>query len=193
MNKESQADYSLDYQPTLPDARLDELSYLITQEVMHRLKNKTMREFAEGHDFDAPQVSRWLRGVHNLSLKSIAKLEAALGEPLVSVCGRGSKVFAEAGLPMASASAVAQRVPTAANGAESRLASAEERPRLSVMRVHELTRLAGRVKPARMLTLNASKAEVPTVRRTEILNAYNRVFTVLPINAAFRDHKKLLA
>lgn len=113
MNQDPQTEYSLDYHPTLPEARLDELSYLITQEVMHRLKGKSMREFAEGHDFDAPQVSRWLRGVHNLSLKSIAKLEAALGEPLIAVCGRGSKVFAEMGLPTLSKSAVVQRIPIA--------------------------------------------------------------------------------
>ena len=38
------------------------------------------------------EVSKWLQGVHNFTLKTIFKMQAAFGEPIISVCGSKSNL-----------------------------------------------------------------------------------------------------
>lgn len=45
----------------------------------------TQRELAERMGKNPSELSRWLHGEHNLTLKSLAKLEAELGEEIISV------------------------------------------------------------------------------------------------------------
>ncbi|MFT7381116.1 MAG: transcriptional regulator with XRE-family HTH domain [Roseivirga sp.] len=46
-------------------------------------KGLTQREFAKLLDKKESEVSKWLTGMHNFTLKSISKIEAALGEQII--------------------------------------------------------------------------------------------------------------
>lgn len=48
-------------------------------------KGWTQKELAERMDKKPSEINRWLKGEHNFTLRSIAKLEAELGEPILSV------------------------------------------------------------------------------------------------------------
>lgn len=48
-------------------------------------KGISQKELAEGMDKTPAEISRWLSGNQNITLKSIAKLEAELGEPLIEI------------------------------------------------------------------------------------------------------------
>ena len=48
-------------------------------------KGMTQKDLAQAMDKRESEVSRWLAGEHNLTLKSIAKLEAALGMEIITV------------------------------------------------------------------------------------------------------------
>ena len=43
----------------------------------------TQKEFARMLGKSESEVSKWLSGLHNLTLKSIARMEAALGEDII--------------------------------------------------------------------------------------------------------------
>ena len=47
-------------------------------------KGLTQREFAKLLDKKESEVSKWLTGMHNFTIKSIAKMEAVLGESIVT-------------------------------------------------------------------------------------------------------------
>lgn len=51
------------------------------------LKNKgiSQKELAESMDKKPSEISRWLSGNQNITLRSIAKLEAELGESLIEI------------------------------------------------------------------------------------------------------------
>ncbi len=50
-----------------------------------REKNMTKKELAEKLDKKPSEISKWLSGEHNFTLRSLAKLSAELGEPLLEV------------------------------------------------------------------------------------------------------------
>lgn len=50
-----------------------------------REKGITQKELAERLDKKPSEISKWLSGEHNFTLKSLAKLSAELGEPLLVV------------------------------------------------------------------------------------------------------------
>ena len=45
----------------------------------------TQKELATKMDKTPSEISKWLNGDHNLTLKSLAKLTAVLGEPIIQV------------------------------------------------------------------------------------------------------------
>lgn len=48
-------------------------------------KGLTQKELAERMKKKPSEINKWLKGNHNLTLKTIAKLEAELGEPIIYV------------------------------------------------------------------------------------------------------------
>lgn len=54
------------------------------QEILKE-KNITQKELAERMDKSPSEISKWLNGEHNFTLRSLAKLSAELGEPLLEV------------------------------------------------------------------------------------------------------------
>lgn len=50
-----------------------------------RDNNITKKELAERLDKNQSEISKWLSGDHNFTLRSLAKLSAELGEPLLEV------------------------------------------------------------------------------------------------------------
>ena len=50
-----------------------------------RQKGYTQKELAERMNKKPSEISKWLKGNHNLTLKTIAKLEAELGAPIIEV------------------------------------------------------------------------------------------------------------
>ena len=62
-----------------------DMSVDIALQVEKQLKEKgwTNREFAKQMGKNEAEVSKWLSGIHNLTLKSIAKMKVALGSDIV--------------------------------------------------------------------------------------------------------------
>jgi transcriptional regulator with XRE-family HTH domain len=48
-----------------------------------RAKGYTQKDLAEKMNKKPSEINKWLKGNHNLTLKTLAKLEAELGEPLI--------------------------------------------------------------------------------------------------------------
>lgn len=48
-------------------------------------KGYTQKELAEKLDKKPSEISKWLKGEHNFTIRSLAKLEAELGAPLLHV------------------------------------------------------------------------------------------------------------
>jgi len=71
------------------------LSIDIALQVEKRLVEKgwTKREFAKQMGKSEAEVSKWLSGVHNLTLKSIAKMNNALGEDIVITPTRAKQKY----------------------------------------------------------------------------------------------------
>jgi transcriptional regulator with XRE-family HTH domain len=46
-------------------------------------KGYTQKSLAEKMNKRPSEINKWLKGSHNLTLKTLAKLEAELGEPLI--------------------------------------------------------------------------------------------------------------
>jgi transcriptional regulator with XRE-family HTH domain len=46
-------------------------------------KGYTQRDLAEKMKKRPSEINKWLKGNHNLTLKTLAKLEAELGEPII--------------------------------------------------------------------------------------------------------------
>ncbi len=59
----------------------------IVVRVQELIKEKgiTQKQLAEGMNKKPSEISKWLNGEHNFTLRSLAKLEAELGEPLIYV------------------------------------------------------------------------------------------------------------
>jgi len=48
-------------------------------------KGLNQKQLAEGMNKKPSEISKWLNGEHNFTLRSLAKLEAELGEPIIQV------------------------------------------------------------------------------------------------------------
>jgi len=48
-----------------------------------KAKGFTQKDFAEKMKKKPSEINKWLKGNHNLTLKTLAKLEAELGEPII--------------------------------------------------------------------------------------------------------------
>ena len=66
--------------------RFIERNLEITQKVCSILKQRNIRkkEFAQMLDKKPSEITKWLSGMHNLTLKSITKMEVALGVNLMN-------------------------------------------------------------------------------------------------------------
>ena len=51
-----------------------------------RAQGKTRRDLARLLGKSESEITRWLSGFHNLELKTIYKIEQALGENIIEVC-----------------------------------------------------------------------------------------------------------
>lgn len=50
-------------------------------------KGYTQKDLAEKMQKKPSEINKWLKGNHNLTLKTLAKLEAQLGEPIIYTSG----------------------------------------------------------------------------------------------------------
>ena len=48
-------------------------------------KGYTQKNLADKMDKKPSEINKWLKGEHNFTLRSLAKLEAELGEPIIEV------------------------------------------------------------------------------------------------------------
>ncbi len=48
-------------------------------------KGYTQKDLAEKMDKKPSEINKWLKGTHNITLKTLAKMEAVLGAPIISV------------------------------------------------------------------------------------------------------------
>lgn len=62
------------------------------EEIMTK-KKINQRQLADMLGKEESEVSRWMRGTHNFTIKTIAKLEAALGEPIFSVSTSSPSIY----------------------------------------------------------------------------------------------------
>jgi transcriptional regulator with XRE-family HTH domain len=51
-------------------------------------KGYTQKDLAEKMNKKPSEINKWLKGNHNLTLKTLAKLEAELGEPIITISTR---------------------------------------------------------------------------------------------------------
>ena len=73
-----------------PEMKLQmELSVAIANRIYDILESKGMsqKEFAKLMGKTETEVSRWLSGTHNLTMATICKISAALGEDIIRVSG----------------------------------------------------------------------------------------------------------
>ena len=62
-------------------------SFDLSDRIQEILKQKgiSQKELAEMLDKKESQVSKWLTGTHNFTIKTLSRLEVALGEPIFEV------------------------------------------------------------------------------------------------------------
>ena len=53
-------------------------------ELLHQ-KGYTQKDLAEKLQKKPSEINKWLKGTHNITLKTLAKMEAVLGAPIISV------------------------------------------------------------------------------------------------------------
>ncbi len=56
-------------------------------------KNISQRQLAEMLGKKESEISKWMRGTHNFTIKTIAKLEAVLGESIFSISTKKPSVY----------------------------------------------------------------------------------------------------
>ena len=58
----------------------------ISEQIIHHLKQKgwSQKEFAEKLGKEPSEISKWLSGLHNLTLQSITKMESVFGEDIIT-------------------------------------------------------------------------------------------------------------
>ena len=64
-----------------------DLSFAIVDRIDRRLKEKGMkrRELAEALGKKEAEVSRWMRGTHNFTIRTLAKISNVLGTQIINV------------------------------------------------------------------------------------------------------------
>lgn len=67
--------------------RMSTHSFAIASRIVEILERKgwSKTDFAEAMKKKNPEISKWLSGQHNFTIATIAKIEAALGEDILSV------------------------------------------------------------------------------------------------------------
>lgn len=77
-----------------------EMHFLISKHINLARKRKglSMRAFADKIGIDKAQLTRWLSGRQNLTVKSIARMQTALEEPIVMVADQSYLSYEERGL-----------------------------------------------------------------------------------------------
>lgn len=81
-----------------PEMKLQmELSVAIANRIYEILDAKDMsqKDFAQLMGKTETEVSRWLSGTHNLTLATICKISAALGEDVIKVAGYAAEPACE--------------------------------------------------------------------------------------------------
>lgn len=58
-------------------------------------QGKTQRDLAGLLGKSESEISKWMRGTHNFTLQSIAKIEAALGESIIMTASKASKSYSK--------------------------------------------------------------------------------------------------
>ncbi|MEO8821659.1 MAG: helix-turn-helix transcriptional regulator [Ginsengibacter sp.] len=53
-----------------------------------KAKGYTQKKLADQMNKKPSEINKWLNGNHNLTLKTLAKLEAELGEPIIFIHGK---------------------------------------------------------------------------------------------------------
>ena len=56
-------------------------------------KKISQRELAEMLGKKESEISKWMRGTHNFTIKTMAKLEAVLGEPIFTIASKKPEIF----------------------------------------------------------------------------------------------------
>jgi transcriptional regulator with XRE-family HTH domain len=69
----------------------------ISEQVTYLLEQRgwTQKDLAQAVGKSESEISRWLTGMHNLTLRSIAKMEAALGADIILSAMNAEKQFGE--------------------------------------------------------------------------------------------------
>ena len=101
-------DHYLTRERELARERQTELSYALMQAVARELDGRadwTLARLADEIGAPLEHVGRWLNGTAYLSFSTVARIEKALGTPLVEVGGAGSAAFAKRGMPRRPSSA----------------------------------------------------------------------------------------
>ena len=67
----------------------------ISEEVYALLESRgiSQREFAKKLGKSPSEISKWLSGLHNLTLRSIVKMEVALGEDIIITSSKAKKKY----------------------------------------------------------------------------------------------------
>lgn len=75
--------------PAETKAEID-LSFEIADRICEILKKqgKTQRELANALGKKESEISKWLRGTHNFTTQTLARISAILGEPVIEVTGK---------------------------------------------------------------------------------------------------------
>lgn len=70
-----------------------DLSFEIADRIFEILtkKNLTQRDFAKMLCKSEAEISKWMRGTHNFTTRTIAKIEVILGEPIIEVTGKPNR------------------------------------------------------------------------------------------------------
>ena len=70
-----------------------DLSIFVSNRIFDILEkqNKTQRELAALLGKSEAEISKWMQGTHNFTFQTIAKIEIALGEPLIEITGKPQK------------------------------------------------------------------------------------------------------
>lgn len=79
-----------------PDVkRAVEFSFAVANRIHEILESKgmTQRQFANKLGKKESEVSKWMRGTHNFTCNSIAKLECALGESIIQIASSQHSVY----------------------------------------------------------------------------------------------------
>jgi ribosome-binding protein aMBF1 (putative translation factor) len=85
-------------QPSSSDIeRYVDINLDISEQVMEHLEKKgwTQKDLASKLGKSEAEVSKWLSGIHNLTLKSISKMESVLGEHIIMTPQVAKKAFSK--------------------------------------------------------------------------------------------------